>query len=326
MQLTFGDAEGLGKRKQTRREIFLAEMEQVVPWQQLLGLVAPHYPVSGRPGRQPYALATMLRIHLLQQWYALSDPAMEEALHEIPTLRRFAQLGGLDNVPDETTILNFRRLLKTHGLAARMLEAVNAHLARKGQSLRSGTIVDATLIAAPSSTKNADHARDPEMHQTKKGNQWYFGMKAHIGVDEFSGLVHHVHCTAANVADVTVTHALLHGKEDSVFGDSGYTGADKREELQDCEAAFFITAKRSVLQAIGNKRERAREQRWEHFKASVRAKVEHPFRVIKRQFGYTKVRYRGLAKNTAQVLTLFALSNLWMKRKQLLPAMGSVRL
>ncbi|WDJ44075.1 IS5 family transposase [Xanthomonas campestris] len=317
---------GAGQRKQTRREIFLAEMEQVVPWQQLLGLVAPHYPVSGRPGRQPYALATMLRIHLLQQWYALSDPAMEEALHEIPTLRRFAQLGGLDNVPDETTILNFRRLLETHGLAARMLEAVNAHLARKGQSLRSGTIVDATLIAAPSSTKNADHARDPEMHQTKKGNQWYFGMKAHIGVDEFSGLVHHVHCTAANVADVTVTHTLLHGKEDSVFGDSGYTGADKREELQDCEAAFFIAAKRSVLQAIGNKRERAREQRWEHFKASVRAKVEHPFRVIKRQFGYTKVRYRGLAKNTAQVLTLFALSNLWMKRKQLLPAMGSVRL
>ena len=326
MQLTFGDAEGLGKRKQTRREIFLAEMEQVVPWQQLLGLVAPHYPVSGRPGRQPYALATMLRIHLLQQWYALSDPAMEEALHEIPTLRRFAQLGGLDNVPDETTILNFRRLLETHGLAARMLEAVNVHLARKGQSLRSGTIVDATLIAAPSSTKNADHARDPEMRQTKKGNQWYFGMKAHIGVDEFSGLVHHVHCTAANVADVTVTHTLLHGKEDSVFGDSGYTGADKREELQDCEAAFFIAAKRSVLQAIGNKRERAREQRWEHFKASVRAKVEHPFRVIKRQFGYTKVRYRGLAKNTAQVLTLFALSNLWMKRKQLMPAMGSVRL
>ncbi|WP_031423942.1 IS5 family transposase [Xanthomonas euvesicatoria] len=326
MQLTFGDAEGLGKRKQTRREIFLSEMEKAVPWQHLLALIAPHYPVSGRPGRQPYALATMLRIHLLQQWYALSDPAMEEALHEIPTLRRFAQLGGLDDIPDETTILNFRRLLETHGLAGRMLEAVNAHLARKGQSLRSGTIVDATLIAAPSSTKNADHARDPEMHQTKKGNQWYFGMKAHIGVDEFSGLVHHVHCTAANVADVTVTHALLHGKEDSVFGDSGYTGADKREELQTCKAAFFIAAKRSTLQAIGNKRERAREQRWEDFKASVRAKVEHPFRVIKRQFGYTKVRYRGLAKNTAYVWTLFALSKLWMKRKQLLPSMGSVRL
>ncbi|MFC3278809.1 IS5 family transposase [Xanthomonas fragariae] len=322
MQLTFGDAEGWGKRKQTCCEIFLAEMEQVVPWRHLLGLIAPHYPVSGRPGRQPYALATMLPIHLLQQWYALSDPAMEEALHEIRTLRRFARLGGLDNVPDETTILNFRRLLETHGLAARMLEAVNADLVRKGQSLRSGTIVDATLIAAPSSTKNTDRARDPEMHQTKKGNQWYFGMKAPIGVDEFSGLVHHVRCTAANVADVTVTHALLHGKEDSVFGDSGYTGADKREELQTCKAGFFIAAKRSTIQAIGNKRERRQEERWEYFKASVRAKVEHPFRVIKRQFGYTKVRYRGLAKNTAHVLTLFALSNLWMVRRQLLPARG----
>ncbi len=277
-------------------------MVQVVPWQQLLGLIAPHYPVSGRPGRQPYAPATMLRIHLLQQWYALSDPAMEEALHEIPTLRRFAQLGGLDDIPDATTILNFRRLLETHGLAARMLEAVNAHLARTGQSLRSGTIVNATLIAAPSSTKNADHARDPEMHQTKKGNQWSFGMKAHIGVDEFSGLVHHVHCTAANVADVTVMHTWLHGKEDSVFGDSGYTGADKRKELQDCEAAFFSAAKPSTIQAIGNNRERARQQRWEHFKASVRAKVEHPFRVIKRQFGYTTVRYRGLAKYTTPCL------------------------
>ncbi|OLI17561.1 transposase, partial [Xanthomonas oryzae pv. oryzae] len=184
MQLTFGDAGDLGKRKQTRREIFMADMEQVVPWQQLRVLIAPHSPVSGRPGRQPYALATMWRIHLLQQWYALSDPAMEEALHEIPTLRRFAQLGCLDDIPDESTILNVRRLLETHGLAARMLEAVNAHLARKGQSLRSGTIVDARLIAAPSSTKNAHHARDTEMHQTRKGNQWYFGMKAHIGVDE----------------------------------------------------------------------------------------------------------------------------------------------
>ena len=203
----------------------------------------------------------MLRIHLLQQWYALSDPALEEALHEIPTLRHFAQLGGLDNVPDETTILNFQRLLETPGLAARMLEAVNAHLPRKGQSLRSGTILDAPLIAAPSSTKNADHAREPEMHQTKKGNQGYFVMKAHIGVDEFSGLVHHVRCTAANVADVTVMHALLHGNEDSVFSDSGYTGAAKREELQDCEAAFFIAAKRVRIQAIGNKRVRAREER-----------------------------------------------------------------
>lgn len=320
MQLTFGDAEGLGKRKKTRREIFLAEMEQVVPWEALLAHIGPHYPRSGRVGRPPYSMETMLRIHLLQQWYALSDPGMEEALHEIASMRLFSRLSGLDVIPDETTILNFRRLLEKHGLAAKMLEAVNAHLARKGQSLRAGTIVDATIIHAPSSTKNVDKARDPEMHQTRKGNQWYFGMKAHIGVDEFSGLVHHVKCTAANVGDVTVTDALLHGQEDCVFGDSGYTGADKRTELSDCKATFFIAAKRSKVQAIGNARERKQAQRWESWKASVRAKVEHPFRVVKRQFGYTKVRYRGLAKNTAQVLTLFALSNLWMMRRQLLPA------
>lgn len=320
MQLTFGDAEGLGKRKQTRREIFLAEMEQVVPWKALQAQIEPHYPRSGRVGRPPYAMETMLRIHLLQQWYALSDPGMEEALHEIASMRLFARLSGLDAIPDETTILNFRRMLERHGLAAKMLEAVNAHLARKGQSLRAGTIVDATIIHAPSSTKNADKARDPEMHQTRKGNQWYFGMKAHIGVDEFSGLVHHVKCTAANVGDVTVTRELLHGKEDCVLGDSGYTGADKRPELSDCKATFFIAAKRSQVKAIGNRRERKQVERWERCKASLRAKVEHPFRVIKRQFGYTKVRYRGLAKNTAQVLTLFALSNLWMVRRQLLPA------
>jgi len=322
MQLTFGDAEGMGKRKRTRREIFLSEMEQVVPWKALLALIEPHYPKMGRPGRQPYPLATMLRIHFLQQWYALSDPAMEEALCDTPVMRRFAQLGGLDDIPDETTILNFRRLLETHGLAERVFERVNAHLARKGQSLRAGTIVDATIIAAPSSTKNQDGERDPEMHQTKKGNQWYFGMKAHIGVDDESGLVHHVECTAANVADVTQVHKLLHGKEDTVCGDSGYTGAAMREELQDVEAGFLIAEKPSKLRAMKNKRERHYAERWEHYKASLRAKVEHPFRVIKRQFGYTMVRYRGLAKNAAQVLTLFALSNLWMARRQLLPATG----
>lgn len=322
MQLSFGDAEHTGKRKKTRREIFLAEMEQVVPWNALLKLIAPHYPKMGRPGRQPYPLATMLRIHFLQQWYALSDPGMEEALYEMPVMRRFSRLGGLDNIPDETTILNFRRLLETHELAPQILERVNAHLARKGQSLKAGTIVDATIIAAPSSTKNKDGQRDPEMHQTKKGNQWHFGMKAHIGVDEESGLVHHVECTAANVADVTQVHKLLHGKEDTICGDSGYTGAEKRDELQDVKAAFWIAEKPSKLRAMKNKRERKYAERWEHFKASVRAKVEHPFRVVKRQFGYTKVRYRGLAKNTAQVLTLFALSNLWMARRDLLAAAG----
>jgi len=276
MQLSFGDAEGLGSRKRTRREVFLAEMEQVVPWKGLIALIEPHYPKLGRPGRQPYRLATMLRIHFLQQWYALSDPAMEEALVDTPVMRRFAQLGGMDEVPDETTILNFRRLLETHDLAGKIFQQVNAHLARKGLSLRSGTIVDATIINAPSSTKNADGERDPEMHQTKKGKQ-----------------AHHVECTAANVSDVMQVHKLLHGKEDMVFGDSGYTGATKRDA-------------------------RALE-RW---KASMRAKVEHPFRVIKRQFGFAKVRYRGIAKNAAQVLTLFALSNLWMSRRRLLPAAG----
>ena len=326
MQLTFGDAEDLGQRKQTRREVFLAEMDQVVPWRALLGLIEPHYPKQGRPGRQPYPLTTMLRIHFLQQWYALSDPAMEEALYDTPVMRRFAQLGGLADIPDETTVLNFRRLLETHGLAAQMLAQVNRHLARKGLSLRGGTIVDATIIAAPSSTKNQDGERDPQMHQTKKGNQWYFGMKAHIGVDEESGLVHHVECTAANAGDVTQVHKLLHGQEDTVCGDSGYTGADKRDELRDVTSVFLIAEKPSKLRAMKNQRDRPYAERWERFKASLRAKVEHPFRVIKRQFGYTKVRYRGLAKNTAQVLTLFTLSNLWMVRRRLLPATGVVRL
>jgi IS5 family transposase len=322
MQLSFGDAEDLGGRKRTRREVFFSEMDQVVSWKALLALIEPHYPKMGRPGRQPYALATMLRIHLLQQWYALSDPAMEEALVDTPVMRRFAQLGGLDDIPDETTILNFRRLLETHGLAEKLFKQVNAHLQRKGLSLRSGTIVDATIINAPSSTKNADGERDPEMHQAKKGNQWFFGMKAHIGVDDASGLVHHVECTAANVSDVTQAHRLLHGKEDVVYGDSGYTGIAKREELKDVDAVFFIAEKPSVIKAMKTKREQKQARALERLKASVRAKVEHPFRVIKRQFGYTAVRYRGIAKNAAQVLTLFALSNLWMSRRRLMPAAG----
>ncbi len=267
----------------------MADMEQVVPWQQLRVLIAPHSPVSGRPGRQPYALATMWRIHLLQQWYALSDPAMEEALHEIPTLRRFAQLGCLDDIPDESTILNVRRLLETHGLAARMLEAVNAHLARKGQSLRSGTIVDARLIAAPSSTKNAHHARDTEMHQTRKRNQWYFGMKAHIGVDAFfrAGAPCPWHSSQCRRCHGDA-HLAAWQRRPRVRRQRLYRRRKKRDELRDCKAASFFAARPSTIQAIGNNRERAREQRWEHVKASVRAKVEHPFRVIKRRFGYTR--------------------------------------
>ena len=322
MQLTFGDAEGMGKRKRTRREIFLAEMEQVVPWQALLALIEPHYPKAGRPGRQPYAIATMLRIHFLQQWYALSDPAMEEALYDTPVMRRFARLSGLDNVPDETTILNFRRLLETHGLAESIFERVNAHLARKGQSLKAGTIVDATIIAAPSSTKNQDGERDPEMHQTKKGNQWHFGMKAHIAVDAASGLVHTVTTTAANESDVEQIADLLHGKEEAVWADSGYRGAQTRVEREDLQ--WHIAARPSDIAKLPEGRMKTAAQKREHRKASVRAKVEHPFRVIKRQFGLMKVRFRGLAKNTAHVVTLFALSNLWMARHKLM-AMAEVR-
>ena len=327
MQLTFGDAEDLGQRKRTRREVFLAEMDQVVPWPALLKLIEPHYPKLGRPGRQPFPLETMLRVHFLQQWYALSDPGMEEALYDTPVMRRFAGLGGLDTVPDETTILNFRRLLETHDLARQMLEQVNTFLSRKGLSLRGGTIVDATIIAAPRSTQNGDGRRDPEMHQTRKGNQWYFGMKAHIGVDDESGLVHHVECTAANASDVTVAHRLLHGQEETVCGDSGYTGLDKREDMQGKgDLGYLIAAKPSVLKQIKRKSGQKLARELEHAKASLRAKVEHPFRVIKRQFGYTKVRYRGLVKNTAQVLTLFALSNLWMVRRPLLITVGKLRL
>ena len=319
MQLSFGDAEHTGKRKKTRREVFLAEMEQVVPWNALLALIAPHYPKMGQRGRQPYPLATMLRIHFLQQWYSLSDPGMEETLYEMPVMRRFARLGGLDTIPDETTILNFRRLLETHDLAPQLLERVNAHLARKGQSLKAGTIVDATIIAAPSSTKNRGGERDPEMHQTKKGNQWHFGMKAHIGVDADSGLVHTVVGTAANVNDVTQASALVHGEETDVFADAGYQGVAKREEVQGIEANWHVAMRPGKRRALDKESPMgAVLDQLEHVKARIRAKVEHPFRVIKRQFGHMKVRYRGLAKNTAQLHTLFALSNLWMARRRLL--------
>jgi IS5 family transposase len=320
-QISFSDAEYAGKRKKTRREVFLEEMELVVPWKALLKLVEPHYPVAGR-GRRPYPVDSMLRVHLMQNWFALSDPAMEEALYEIASLRSFARLSLNEPIPDETTILNFRHLLEENDLAADILKAVNAHLARKGLLLKRGSIVDATIIAAPSSTKNAEGERDPEMHQAKKGEQWYFGMKAHIGVDADSGLVHTVTTTAANESDVEQVADLLHGKEEHVWGDSGYRGAPSRVER---DVKWHIAARPSDIAKLpeGCKKKRLKKQ--EHKKASVRAKVEHPFRVIKRQFGLLKVRFRGLAKNTAHVVTLFALSNLWMARKQLMTMMGAVR-
>ena len=305
--------------KRTRKRIFLDEMNLVVPWSELVNLIQPFAPVAGSQGGRPaFAVETMLRIHFLQQWFGLSDPAMEEALHDISLYCEFAKLDpGAMRLPDESTILRFRHLLEENNLSVQLLATINATLATKGLLLKTGTVVDATLIAAPSSTKNSTGERDPEMHQTKKGNQWHFGMKAHIGVDADSGLVHTVIGTAANVHDVTQGHGLLHGEESVVFADAGYRGADKREEATSVQWQVAMRpGKRKVLDKNspwGNLLDKA-----EQMKASVRAKVEHPFRVIKCQFGFTKVRYKGLAKNTAQLIALFALSNLWMTRRQLM--------
>lgn len=307
--------------KRTRKREFLGEMNLVIPWGELLALIAPHAP-AGKMGRPPFATEVMLRIHLLQQFFGHSDPAMEEALHDIPLYREFARLdAGITRLPDESTILRFRHLLEQNNLGQQILATVNARLMERGLMLKSGTVVDATLIAAPSSTKNDKGARDPEMHQTQKGKQWYFGMKAHIGVDADSGLVHTVTTTAANAHDITQAHALLHGEEDVVFADSGYRGVEKRQEIQeqhpdvDWQIAL-MPGKRKALDKI--KTSHALRDKLEKVKASIRAKVEHPFRVIKCQFGHRKTRYRGLAKNTNQLLVMFALSNLWMVRKRMI--------
>jgi IS5 family transposase len=264
----------------------------------------------------------MLRIHLLQQYFGHADPAMEEALHDIPLYREFAQLNaGITRLPDESTILRFRHMLEQNDLGVQILAAVNAKLIDRGLVVKTGTVVDVTLIAAPSSTKNSIGERDSEMHQTKKGNQWHFGMKAHIGVDAESGLVHPVTTPAPNAHDVSQAHALLDGQEEVVFADSGYRGVEKRQEVQDkqadvdCQIAM-MPGKRKALDKtrISN----ALTDQLEKLKAGIRAKVEHPFRVIKCQFGHRKTRYRGLAKNTSQLLVMFALSNLWMVRKRII--------
>ena len=311
--------------KRTRKREFLDDMERVVPWTDLVSLISGHAP-QGKRGRPPFAVSTMLRIHFLQQWFGLSDPAMEEALHDTPMFRNFAQLDWTQRLPDETTILRFRHLLEEHKLADQMLSVVNDMLGAKGLLLRSGTVVDATLIAAPTSTKNASGERDPDMHQTKKGNQWYFGIKAHIGADAESGLVHTVKCTPANAHDVTEANALLHGEETDVFGDAGYQGAAKRPDAK--ESVNWHIAMRPGKRAALDKTQKLNGliDQVEKIKAGIRAKVEHPFRVIKQQFGFVKVRYRGLKKNTAQLKTLFTLSNLWMARKKLMALNGQVRL
>lgn len=305
--------------KATKRRQFLAEMDKVVPWALLCGVIEPFYPKAGK-GRPPVPLETMLRIHFMQQWFALSDPAMEEALHDMPVMRGFAGLdAGIDAMPDESTILRFRHLLEKQGLAQQLLAQVNALLGEKGLMLRQGTIVDATLIAAPSSTKNAEGKRDPAMSQTKKGNQWYFGAKAHIGVDVHSGLVHTIAVTTAKVADISQLAVLLHGEECLVLGDGGYHRADRTLEAAAPETGPRILTpfKRKAGGTLTDWQQRVNQAL-----SKLRAIVEHPFRVVKRQFGYVKVRYRGLAKNAAQMVTLFALTNLYLARRALLREQG----
>ena len=308
--------------KKTRKQELLVQMDRVVPWAALIDVIAPYYP-EGKNGRPPFALETMLRIHCMQQWFDLSDLGMEEAFFDTPVYREFAQLDANGRLPDESTILRFRHRLERHKLAEQILATVNDLLSAQGLLLKAGTAVDATLIAAPSSTKNKDKARDPEMHSSQKGNEWHFGMKAHIGVDADSGLVHTVRGTSGNVSDVVEGNSLLHGQETDVYADAGYQGAEKRPDAKK-DVTWHVAMRPGKRRALDkdNKPIDALIEQVEKIKASIRAKVEHPFRVIKRQFGYTKVRYRGLMKNTLQLTTLFALSNLWMVRHQLLAERG----
>lgn len=306
------------KPKLTKRQKFLQEMERVVPWGLWAAKVVPYYPVAGR-GRRPFPLETMLRIHLMQQWFGYSDPAMEEALHDVPMLREFARLdAGEDAMPDETTILKFRRLLEKHALSQALFDGTAALLAEKGLLLRQGTVVDATLIAAPSSTKNRGRKRDPEMSSTKKGGNYHFGLKAHIGVDAASGLVHTLEVTTAKVADGVMADALVHGEETVVLGDRAYTRNDRNLEAgrEGPEPVWAFPFKRKK----GEPGLPAEQALLNRMLAPLRAVVEHPFRIVKRQFGHTKVRYRGLSKNAQQLYLLFALGNLYHARAALTAA------
>ena len=300
--------------KKTRREKFLEEMDRIIPWAELESLIEPHYPKEGN-GRPPVGLGIMLRIYFLQHWFNLSDPAAEEVLYDSPALRRFAGVDlGRAAAPDETTILNFRHLLERHDLCGAMLDAVNLYLEDRGIRIGTGTIVDATIIHAPSSTKNASGGRDPEMHQTRKGNQWFFGMKAHIGVDSKQGIVHSVCSSAASVADKHMLPDLLHGDERKVWGDGAYQGQSEAIRKAAPYAQDMTSRRTRYKQAVDEL-----QRRKNRTKARVRAKVEHPFRILKRVFGFVKVRFRGLKKNHDHLCAAFALVNLYMHRKRLAP-------
>ncbi|WP_304951656.1 IS5 family transposase [Sulfitobacter sp.] len=314
-QPSFATLDYQTKKKQTKREKFLDEMDGVIPWAGIEALIEPHYPKAGN-GRRPYRLSTMLRIYFLQQWYQLSDPGAEEALYDIQSMRQFAGFDlGRDAIPDETTILNFRHLLERHDLTKALFEAVTKHLKEHGVLLRGGTIMDATLIAASPSTKNKEQERDPEMSQSKKGNQWYFGMKAHIGVDAKSGLVHTVGVSTGSVHDAKVMDGLVREDDRAVFGDKGYVNEKKKRAARRAGVYWAVRDKaKPGRQLSGSQRKRNKKH------GSIRAKVEHVFRVMKCQFGYRKVRYRGIKKNAAQVFSLLALANLYLARRRLAQA------
>ena len=314
MQQSFAALAWNTKGKVTRRERFLAEMDAVIPWSRLIALIEPHYPKAGQ-GRQPLGLAKMLRIYFLQQWFNLSDPQAEDALYDSESMRRFARVElGEEVVPDESTILRFRHLLEQHGLTLAIFEEVQNLLEERRLLLRSGTIVDATIIAAPSSTKNAAAARDPEMKQTRKGRNWYFGMKLHIGADR-RGLVHTVRATDGSVADITQLPELLHGEERELFGDQAYWKEDDRQFLERWGIRYRVNRRPTAQRPLS--------ERWRlinRARSRTRARGEHAFRVVKQLWGFAKVRYRGLAKNLARAQTMFALANLYQVRRQLLPS------
>jgi IS5 family transposase len=314
-QLTFAEAEYAIKKRTTRREKFLAQLEQLIPWQKLKQQLSKGYQKTG-PGRPPYPLESMLRIHIMQLVYNLSDPEMEDYLYEVESMRRFAHLRLCESIPDETTILNFRHYMEAHKFGKKVFDTINQHLADKGLRLREGTIVDASIIAAPTSTKNAEGQRDPEMHQVKKGNEWHYGMKMHIGVDDGLGLIHSITTTPANEHDITQVGKLLHGEEQRVWGDAGFTGIEKREEHKQRRVDWFIAERPGKVASLPAA---SPQVQTEKIKASVRAKVEHPFLYIKRVFKYCKVRYRGLAKNTNRLYVLAGLTNLLRMKSCLLP-------
>lgn len=310
--VSFASLAYVNKKKKTRREKFLEEMDKVIPWDELLQDIKEYYPKAGN-GRQPMPLARMLRIYFMQQWYGLSDPAMEDALYDIESMRRFADIDlENDEVPDETTILHFRHLLEKHELTKKIFEKTKRYLLEKGLLLREGTIVDATIVSAPTSTKNQSNTRDKEMHQTKKGNQWYFGMKAHVGTDTGKGLVHSVVVTDAAVHDSQVMDELLHDEEQAVYGDRAYTSEKRKADYEARGIKWRVNRK-----AYRHHQLSPEDVEYNHKQSQIRAKGEHAFLVVKHLWHYQKVRYKGLFKNAVQVFSLFALANLYLVRREL---------